>query len=298
MAGLAAAAANGVGVVGVAPGCRIVPLKGTGSAHTNLEFADMFAWAALHADVISCSWETSPSNVVSEAIRDVVAQGRGGRGAVVLAASGNDVPGRGRVTYPARLSEVIAVGSSTCRDTRASDSQYGRGLDLLAPGGHQGLVPPLSRLMLTTDISGSAGMSNADYATVFGTSAATAIASGVAALVLSVNYEFTSAEVAQIMCDTATKINPADAGYDSTTGWSERYGYGRVDAAEAVRQAHNAGALTPAHFVAVWEDDHDKNRWHDILARGFTGNGRLRMHTKRVNSVTTGQQHRPAVAST
>ena len=102
--------------------------------------------------------------------------------------------------------------------------------------------------------------------------------------------------MAQILCDTATKINPADAGYDSTTGWSERYGYGRVDAAEAVRQADNSGRPTPAHFVVVWEDDHDKNRWHDILGRGFTGDGRLRMHTKRVNSVTTGQQHRPAVA--
>ncbi|PON13343.1 hypothetical protein C2W62_34840 [Candidatus Entotheonella serta] len=54
-AGVIAAVGNNEGVIGVAPGCRIVPLRAAG-AHTWDTWAETFEWAAQHGDIISCSW--------------------------------------------------------------------------------------------------------------------------------------------------------------------------------------------------------------------------------------------------
>jgi subtilisin family serine protease len=53
-AGIIAAAANGLGVAGIAPNCQIIPLRAAG-AHTFEEWADTFDWAAQRGRIISCS---------------------------------------------------------------------------------------------------------------------------------------------------------------------------------------------------------------------------------------------------
>jgi subtilisin family serine protease len=92
-----------------------------------------------------------------------------------------------------------------------------------------------------------------------GTSSATPLSAGVAALVLSANPALTWVELRQILRDSAEKINPntvevhptnpagdfrwrdANGGFSLLTGlppvWSPGYGYGRVDAVEAVQDA-------------------------------------------------------------
>ncbi|WP_437523184.1 metallophosphoesterase [Sorangium sp. So ce726] len=49
-------------------------------------------------------------------------------------------------------------------------------------------------------------------------------------------------------------------------------------------------------FVVVWEDDQDDNGVYEIMARGFNANGSERFHDRTVNTVSDGQQSRPAVA--
>ena len=55
------------------------------------------------------------------------------RGTLIVAGAGNT--SRRRVTYPARDDEVVAVGATTEHGCLASYSNYGTGLDLVAPGG-------------------------------------------------------------------------------------------------------------------------------------------------------------------
>ena len=80
------------------------------------------------------------------------------------------------------------------------------------------------------DEGGKDGLYTNDFG---GTSSATPLAAGVAALVLSVNPKLSRDEVRGILRATADKIG---TGYDAK-GFSPRFGYGRVNAARAVAEA-------------------------------------------------------------
>jgi subtilisin family serine protease len=140
------------------------------------------------------------------------------------------------IAYPASHPETIAVGASTNFDYRADYSRYGPGLDFVAPssGGSLGIY--------TTDRTGAAGYDAGDYTSSFGgTSAATPLAAGVAALILSSNPNLTARQVRDIMRNTSDKLDSVS--YDAN-GWSPYYGYGRINAEQAVSEATSMGALT------------------------------------------------------
>ncbi|NQT88695.1 S8 family serine peptidase, partial [bacterium] len=230
VAGVAAAAANnGGGVTGVAPGCRML---GARWGSTVLASANMFYWARDNgAHVITNSWAFTTRvcpDIVKEAILDVATNGRGGKGCVVLFAAGNESE-EIRPLSCAALPHVIPVGASSARDTRSGYSNYGRMLSILAPsnGNGPGIV--------TTDRTGSAGYSAGNYTYGFGgTSSATPLAAGVTGLILSANPNLTASQVKGILEHTADKIDAGVADYDPTTGHSFRYGHGRVNAAAAL----------------------------------------------------------------
>ena len=89
----------------------------------------------------------------------------------------------------------------------------------------------------TTDVNlRSKGYSRGAYSDNFGgTSAATPLVAGVAALVLSANPSLEWNEVRDVLTSTAHKIDRARGQY--TRGYSLQYGYGRVDAEAAVLAA-------------------------------------------------------------
>jgi glycosyl hydrolase family 113/subtilase family protein/beta-agarase/YXIM esterase-like protein/Big-like domain-containing protein/PKD domain-containing protein len=129
------------------------------------------------------------------------------------------------VGYPANLSSTIAVGATTDWDYRSDYSEFGTGLDVVASsnGGYAGIT--------TTDRTGSDGYSADDYTDDFGgTSSATPLTAGIAALMLSVDPTLTASEVRQALRDTADEIG----GVTYTDGFSSYYGYGRVNAEAAV----------------------------------------------------------------
>ena len=237
-AGVIAAAANGQGVAGIAPNCQIIPLRAAGR-HSVEVWADTFDWAAQRGRIISCSWSIAPNNTLSEAIRDAV-----DNDVTVFCATGNS--GIPFISYPASMAETIAVGASNNLDVRSSYSQFGDGLDFVAPSND--LPPGGGTLNVeTTDVRGTNGYNranspagdycNANAADGFGgTSSATPLAAGIAGLMLSVNPELTPAEVREILHATADKIDKPNADYDAN-GWSSQYGFGRVNAAAAVQRA-------------------------------------------------------------
>ena len=123
-AGIIAAAVNNLGVTGIAPFCRIIPLRAAGGL-TWQTWAATFDWAAKQGRVISCSWSITPNNTMSDAIRRAV-----NAGVTVFCATGNG--GSASIEYPASMQKRSRSGG-TNRDVRANYSQFGTGLGLVAP---------------------------------------------------------------------------------------------------------------------------------------------------------------------
>ncbi len=245
-AGLAAAIPNNnVGLRGIGGGCSLMPVRIAFSPNpiarwtwveSNVIRGIDWAWRN-GAHVLSNSWVGGPpSNGIEAALDRARRLARGGRGCVVLMAAGND---SGPVAFPANLSNVLAISASNELDqpkTRNSadgeswwGSNFGPEVDLAAPGVHN----------FTTDIVGQAGDNpggalNADYVNNFnGTSSATPIVAGVAALVLSVNPNLTEAQVRRLLTQTADKVGAVIY----TNGRNNQMGQGRVNALRAVRVA-------------------------------------------------------------
>jgi len=229
-AGLIAAGGLRRGSVGVAPGCRLLPVKvfHGASLASDERVADAIRYAAIHADILSCSWSGGMSLDVEQALEDAGRLGRRGRGSAVFCAAGNHF-GK-RVTFPARDSHSIAVGASTDQGRRAEYSNVGPEIALVAPS--SGGV----RALFTTDVSLPRRGFNPDglHTSRFGgTSAAAPLAAGTGALVLSVHPDLSREELEGILTATAEKIG---GGYDAR-GHSEEFGFGRVNAGKAVEEA-------------------------------------------------------------
>lgn len=137
------------------------------------------------------------------------------------------------ISYPAVYPEAIAVGASSEFDCRASYSSIGPELDFVAPGG-------FGMGVYTTDRTGLQGNAFGNYWSSFaGTSAATPLAAGVAALLLAHHPHLTHSQIRQLMRTTADKIGPEPY----IGGRNDRYGYGRINAARALTQELPVGYL-------------------------------------------------------
>jgi subtilisin family serine protease len=230
---------NSRGGVGVAPGCRVLPVRiargiGGGRWDTNSIIVDRAIRTAVArgASVLSNSYSVAPSSAVTSAFQFAATSGRGGLGCVSAAASGNDDV-RGLI-YPANQSAsirgMLAVGASNQWDQRKSKtsldsetwwgSNWGPELDVVAPG--VGIY--------TTDISGSSGYTSGNYIPNFnGTSSATPHVAGLAGLILSVDPGLRGWEVEEIIKATALDLGAG--------GRDEQFGFGRIDARAALEAA-------------------------------------------------------------
>lgn len=215
-AGIIAAAANGNGIVGVAPGCKIRPVKLVHSRRIETWYKSII-WAGKYSDVLSCSWSIPASNLITNAIKRVTHYGRRRKGTTCVFAAGNEE--EKKLPFPAYLSEVIAVGATTNNLKRAKYSNIGRGLDLVAPssGGTKGII--------TTDLMPPHGKK---YISTFGgTSAAAPQVAGVIALMLSINSNLRVKDIKNILYSLADPVY-------NQTGWIPQTGHGKVNAERAI----------------------------------------------------------------
>lgn len=258
---------GGNGSSGVAPEAKLMPIRLASGLGSQRE-ADAFKWAADHgADVISCSWGPqdgrwwNPNDPAHGqvfalpastrlAIDHVVANGRNGKGCVVLFAAGNgneSVDNDGYASY----AKVIAVAACNDRGTRSVYSDFGDAVWCAFPSSDFGHAPfsqpdPLTAGIWTTDRVGQHGYNTGhagagdlagNYTNSFGgTSSACPGAAGVAALVLSVNPVLKWHEVRELLKQACDKIDPQGGQYDAG-GHSPKYGYGRLNARTAVELA-------------------------------------------------------------
>jgi cell wall-associated protease len=246
---VAAEANNGIGVAGVAYNSRIVPVRvGTGSLFSFTDMAAGIHWVINNnaADIITLSAGSIGvfDQTVTDAINSATTNGRNNLGIPFISITQNDSDDV--IAFPASLPNVIAVGSVNNNGNRASTSNYGTGIDVVAPG----------VCIYTTDLTGGAGQTNWDYWTCFsGTSAAAPQVAGVAALVLSINASLTSQQVRNIIESTADKVGGVTytfgAGEQVGLTWNNQMGYGRVNALRAVQAAVNTYIITGPSFVCT-----------------------------------------------
>ena len=202
---IAAIQNNSLGISGVAPGSKVLPLKISKEEEGDHVFTDETVAKAIiyAADYgvkiinLSLGWFDDESHqIVVDAITYAVE-----KGVLLVAAAGND---RGPVWFPANLDAVIAVSGTDQNDSTISFA-FGPELDLVAPGS----------VMLTTSRGGL-------YTYVSGTSFSAAIVSGVAALFASQHLHFTSDQLKEYLIMRADDLG--------VEGKDDLYGYGKVNA--------------------------------------------------------------------
>jgi subtilisin-like proprotein convertase family protein/subtilisin family serine protease len=300
-AGVIAGEVDATLTVGAAPGCRLLPIQWE-SDGPSLFISDSKLLAALNfvadkIDVLSNSWGITPTSLWSTQVINRITElsqtgGRRGRGIVFLWAAGNEncpIQHQGTVDVPHSSGwngNGVWVGVETARRFRnnlvgvpalmhvaalASNarrshySNYGTGIEICAPTNnvHEYRRLSVPGLGITTTTGETGGVTNR----FGGTSSATPLMAGVAALVISANPDLTAREVVSIVKQTASKdlslegypttppapfdtnpiwdvspVAPFNAGGFNNIGaaegtWSPWFGHGRVDAAAAVAEA-------------------------------------------------------------
>jgi subtilisin family serine protease len=255
-AGVALGNADGTGIVGAAPRCRLMPIR-WGRDLSDREIENWFAYAREQgAWVVSCSWGAKARRFVlstraSRAIERCAHEGRSGLGTVICFASGNEDrdifdPASGSINGFAIHPDVIAVAASTSRDQRSDYSNFGERISVCAPSSGSG-----GWRITTSDVIGQyrragqtleAGYSPGAYTNDFGgTSSACPLVAGICALILSLRPGMSAADVRRLIERTPRKIGDP-ASYDAD-GHSRLFGYGCIDAASA------AGSLDEENLV-------------------------------------------------
>ena len=269
VAGVAAAFANKTGGRGVAPYANLVGynLLASGVISSDSREADAMTRNAANVWVSNNSWGAPDdgrlhlsSSLWKTGILSGLSGGRNGLGTVYVWAGGNGGPRRGdNSNYEgyANFRGVMAVCAVNAAGRQPPYSDPGANLWVCAPSNTVGPGFPLPGIT-TTDRSGSQGYNSSgsssdpvdsNYTTQFGgTSAATAVVSGVVALMLQANPNLGWRDVRQVLAETARQNDSGDS--DWTTNGAgfhvnHKYGFGTVDGETAVTRARTWTNLGP-----------------------------------------------------
>ena len=164
---IAANANNGVGVTGVAFNSPLAICKALSGPLGQGSTSDVANCIVTWADKGARGHLDEPRRRrLDDAAQRRHLRLRGGAGALIVAAAGND--GDATLNYPAAYAEVVSVAATDNRDARASFSNANADVEIAAPG---------------VNVLSSYNSSDASYTTLSGTSMATPHVSGVAAVI-------------------------------------------------------------------------------------------------------------------
>jgi len=227
---------NATGVTGTSSGVKIMALK-AGDASGSLYTSDIISaidYARINgADIINMSFggsnfSASQQNAITNAYN---------AGVTLFAASGNEAQDGNPLEYPAGMSNVIGVGATTNKDERAAFSNYNAHVDISAPG------QSIYSTMPSYEVGLNSYGYTQNYSYMSGTSMASPMAAGVAALLISQNPTYAPFQVQARMQYLADDLGSA--------GRDDQFGYGRINAYRAL-----TGETTPPTNPAISSPTH------------------------------------------
>ncbi|TCM99391.1 RHS repeat-associated protein [Paenibacillus sp. BK033] len=199
VAGVIAAEGNDVGIIGVAPQVKILPLKfiNKGTGYTSDAIAAIEYAKQMGVSIINASFGGPDNN---PALKDAIASS----GILFVAAAGNDSNDLNtKPIYPAayNLPNLLSVAAINNKGELASFSNFGNTVDVAAPGVD----------VLTT-------LPDGKYESVSGTSIAAPFVTGTAALVMSKYPDLSASDVAHRISSNVSKQSEL-AEKVLTNGW-------------------------------------------------------------------------------
>jgi len=259
---------NGVGVVGVCPIAKLMPVRVSIAGFATLaDLQDGITWAYKHgAHIINLSFGPGwPDPLFYDAMElmAIAAEGGSGKAQLVLAA-GNSWADMGVDNYP----HTLYAGSTDFLDGLSWFSNYGEAVDLTAPG----------ETVLLPQMGGG-------YAFVDGTSFSSPCVAGALGLLrAAANFSLTPLEYRDALRDSCKDLGAA--------GEDTLYGWGRLDARAAMDLVNIPAKVTldaspdsgPAPLRVSFTASYNKSKWDKLtyawdFGDGTNGTGASVSHT-------------------
>jgi serine protease len=222
---------NGIGIAGICPVVRLMPVKVGGdnplSVSVSNGYEGILYAAAMGADVINCSWGSYSRSVAEQEVIDAAVA----LGCVVVAGAGNE--GRDSEQFPASFDGVMSVAALEKDDKRSYFSNYHTSVDVSAPG-----------YEIYSTVPGNW------YDFLNGTSMASPIAAGVAALVIQKFADFNPLQVIEYVKASCDDIYSVNIGYEGLLG------KGRVNAYNAMTIENPRSVIMTEHKINDENNDH------------------------------------------
>jgi len=236
---------NGIGISSIGFKSKLMPVKTTqgdqvGPNGPYILFGDEgIVYAADNgAKVINCSWGGSSYSIFAQEIINYATS----VGSLVVGAAGNS--GTNSSHYPSGYDNVLSVASTNSNDTKSSFSTFGPTIDVSAPG--NGIY---------------ATWQNNTYNTLSGTSMASPLTAGLAALVWSVFPSFTPLQIGEqirVNSDNVDGLNPA---------YTQLMGNGRINALNALS---NMNSISVRAIEIEFSDEAPGGNGDGIFTAGET----------------------------
>lgn len=223
---------NSIGVAAPAYNCKFLPVKSSLDASTGSidNGYDGIVYAADHGvSVINCSWG---GGGFSQFEQDIINYATYNKNVLVVAAAGNN--GQDIIHYPSSYENVISVAATTETDSKAGFSNYNSSVDVCAPG--QNI---LSTLFDNT------------YASWDGTSMASPIAAGCAAMIKSRFPSLNALQVGEQLRVTCDNIY----GVSGNGAYLGKLGNGRVNLFKAVTDSLSPGVIDKKNDITDGNDN-------------------------------------------
>jgi serine protease len=224
---------NGIGIASIGWNIKIIPVKASynGSSTTIVDagYEGIIYAAKAKARIISCSWGGAGASPIEQSVIDYAWN----KGCIIVASAGN--ANTSTFNYPGAYNRVYCVASIGSGDLKSGFSNFGSWVDICAPGEN----------ILSTVPSASTGT----YQLKSGTSMATPLVAGLAALMLSKCSWMSSTDV--LNCISSTAVNIYTLGANNTFSVGNQLGAGRIEAFQAMNCANAFLSIPPvANFFA------------------------------------------------
>ncbi|TND02586.1 MAG: subtilisin-like serine protease [Bacteroidetes bacterium] len=212
---------NTIGVAGSGYNCKFLPVKIADASGTLIASYQGITYAADHGcKVINCSWGGTGGGSFGQNVIDYATNNTD---ALVIAASGNN--SQDQAFYPAAFDRVLSVASTGSNDIRSSFSNYNYTVDVCSPGSNI-----------------NATWTGGSYTTQSGTSMASPVCAGAAAIVRAYYPSYNALQAGQRLKQTTDYIYSIG----SNSLYMNKLGTGRINLYKALTD--------PAAPSIVWEN--------------------------------------------